>query len=51
MLDSRLRSKGLDSCLRGKVLNSRLRGNDDLFFDDLFNVYLEDVEKEEVLLD
>jgi hypothetical protein len=40
-----------NSCLRSKVLDSRLRGNDNLFFDDLFNVYLEDVKKERVLLD
>jgi hypothetical protein len=51
VLDSRQRGKVLDSRLRSKVLDSRQRGNDNLFFDDLFNVYLEDVEKEEVLLD
>jgi hypothetical protein len=45
------RGNVLDSRLRSKVLDSRQRGNDNLFFDDLFNVYLEDVEKEEVLLD
>jgi hypothetical protein len=49
--NSCLRSKVVDSRLRSKVLDSRLRGNDNLFFDDLFNVYLEDVKKERVLLD
>jgi hypothetical protein len=49
--NSCLRGKVLDSRLRSKVVDSRLRGNDNQFFDDLFNVYLEDVKKERVLLD